>query len=107
MLSCYLKYLMMANPCLTLFLTLVLGRYNVFLVYRHVDVGRKVLVQLLKKFLKHIIPVRPFHPFKYLGNMDKVTHEFGGGKEHVMLGHVIRERPDDLLVMPRHKGIGV
>jgi hypothetical protein len=92
----------MTNPCLTLFLALVLGRYNVFLVYRHVDVGRQVLVKLLKKFLKHIIPVRPLHSFQNLGYMNQVAHEFGGGKEHMMLCHIIRERPNDLLVMPRH-----
>lgn len=77
------------------------------LVDRYVNICRKIFIELTQQFLEHVIPLIPLYPFKDLGNMDQVTDKFRSREENLMLTHIVRKSPNDLLIMPRHQGVCV
>lgn len=56
-------------------LTGKLSYYLVLLSYRNINVSWKIFVQLLKKLLQHIVPLRMLNAFKDLRYVNEVTNK--------------------------------
>ena len=85
----------------------ILRRNSFLLVNRNINICGQIFVELAQQFLQHVVSLRPVNPFQNLRDVNQIADKFRSREKHLMLAHVVRECPYNLLIVARHQSVGV
>jgi hypothetical protein len=55
----------------------------------YIDVGRKIFVQLVEKFLEHVVPLGSLDGLEDLRDVDEIADELWRREENLMVSHIV------------------